>query len=410
MASVNEDNGTGNIRNVIRVDEGEIRSHLDGLVKASVEDVLNQLLDEEADKLCGARRYERSPDRLDTRSGSYSRKLHTKAGEVTLQVPRLRKLPFETQIIERYKRKESSVEEALVEMYLAGVSVRRVEDITEALWGTRVSPSKVSELNQKVYTQIDDWRNRPIEGNHPYLYLDGIWLKRTWGGEVRKVALLVAISVNAEGHREILGVCEGLQENKESWLEFLRHLLSRGLSGVRLVVSDKCQGLLEAVHQCLPEAEWQRCIFHFHRNILAKVPRERVAEVAPMLKAIQAQESKEAAKEKAEKVITKLMDMRYRSAAQILKDGIDESLTYMAFPRNHWTRIRTNNALERMNREIRRRTRVVGNFPDGRSALMLVSARLRHIAATQWGAQRYLDMDKLQSQNQRKEALEMVEA
>ena len=144
------------------------------------------------------------------------------------------------------------------------------------------------------------WRNRPIEGNHPYLYLDGIWLKRTWGGEVRKVALLVAISVNAEGHREILGVCEGLQENKESWLEFLRHLLSRGLSGVRLVVSDKCQGLLEAIHQCLPEAEWQRCIFHFHRNILAKVPRERVVEVAPMLKAIQAQESKEAAKEKAE--------------------------------------------------------------------------------------------------------------
>ena len=225
---------------------------------------------------------------MDTRSGSYNRKLQTKAGEVTLQVPRLRTLPFETQIIERYKRREPSVEEALVEMYLAGVSVRRVEDITEALWGTRVSASTVSELNQKVYGQIEAWRNKPIEGAHPYLYLDGIWLKRTWGGEVRKVALLVAISVNADGYREIVGVCEGMQEDKESWVEFLRHLVSRGLSGVRLIFSDKCLGLVEAVHQCLPNADWQRCIFHFHRNILAKVPREKVPEVAPMLKAIQA--------------------------------------------------------------------------------------------------------------------------
>jgi len=179
---------------------------------------------------------------VDTRSSSYNRKLQTKAGEVTLQVPRLRTLPFETQIIERYKRRESSVEEALVEMYLAGVSVRRVEDITEALWGTRVSASTVSELNQKVYGQIEAWRNKPIEGAHPYLYLDGVWLKRTWGGEVRKVALLVAISVNADGYREIVGVFEGMQEDKESWVEFLRHLVSRGLSGVRLIVSDKCLG------------------------------------------------------------------------------------------------------------------------------------------------------------------------
>ena len=203
-------------------------------------------------------------------------------------MPRLRTLPFETQIIERYKRREPSVEEALVEMYLAGVSVRRVEDITEALWGTRVSASTVSELNQKVYGQIEAWRNKPIEGAHPYLYLDGVWLKRTWGGEVRKVALLVAISVNADGYREIVGVCEGMQEDKESWVEFLRHLVSRGLSGVRLIFSDKCLGLVEAVHQCLPNVDWQRCIFYFHRNILAKVPREKVPEVAPMLKAIQA--------------------------------------------------------------------------------------------------------------------------
>ena len=147
---------------------------------------------------------------------------------------------FETAIIERYRRRESSVEEALIEMYLAGVSVRRVEDITEALWGTRVSPSTVSDLNKKIYATIDAWRNRPIEGEHPYVYLDGIVLKRSWAGEVRNVSLLVAIGVNNEGYREILGICEGAKEDKAGWSSFLKHLKERGLAGVRLIISDAC--------------------------------------------------------------------------------------------------------------------------------------------------------------------------
>jgi putative transposase len=158
-------------------------------------------LDAEADELTKARRYERTPERVDTRAGHYERKLLTKAGEVKLEVPRLRNLPFETEIIERYRRRESSVEEAMIEMYLAGVSVRRVEDITEALWGTRVSAGTVSELNQKIYVTIDAWRNRPIEGKHAYVYMYGIWLKRSWGGEVRNVAVLVAIGVGEDGYR-----------------------------------------------------------------------------------------------------------------------------------------------------------------------------------------------------------------
>ena len=162
MTNVQHETKEASFRNVIRVDEEQVRGHVDEVVRASVEETLNSLLDAEADELCGAKRYERSVERLDTRAGHYERKLVTKAGEVKLRVPRLRSLPFETQIIERYRRRESSIEEALVEMYLAGVSVRRVEDITEALWGTRVSPSTVSELNQKIYTQIDAWRNRPI--------------------------------------------------------------------------------------------------------------------------------------------------------------------------------------------------------------------------------------------------------
>jgi putative transposase len=191
---------------MIQVDQEHIHKHLDNLVRGSVETTLNALLDAEADALCGAQRYQRSADRLDTRAGHYTRKLHTKAGEVELTVPKLRNLPFESAIIERYRRRETSVEEALVEMYLAGVSTRRVEDITEALWGRRVSSSTVSELNKKIYGQIEAWRNRPIEGEHPYLFLDGIWLKRCWGGEVRNVAVLVAVGVNTEGFREILGV------------------------------------------------------------------------------------------------------------------------------------------------------------------------------------------------------------
>src|SRR5215469_13122528 len=173
---------------VIQIDEGKIQEHLGEVVRSTVEETLNAMLDAEADRLCGAERYERTEARQDTRAGSYQRHLQTKAGEVTLKVPKLRTLPFETAIIERYRRRESSVEEALVEMYLAGVSVRRVEDITEALWGTRVSPSTVSELNQKIYGQIENWRNRPIEGKHPYVFLDGLWLKRSWGGEVRNVS------------------------------------------------------------------------------------------------------------------------------------------------------------------------------------------------------------------------------
>jgi transposase-like protein len=377
------------------VDVEKVRGHLDQVVRASVEQTLNALLDAEAERVCQAGRYERSPERQDTRAGSYERKLQTKAGEVTLKVPRLRKLPLETAIIERYRRRESSVEEALIEMYLAGVSVRRVEDITEALWGTRVSPSTVSELNQKIYGQIEAWRNRPIEGEHAYVYLDGIWLKRSWGGEVKNVAVLVAIGVNQEGFREILGVAEGAREDAESWRTFLRHLKERGLKGVRLFISDKCLGLVEALGEFYPEAAWQRCVVHFYRNVLSVVPTGRARAVAAMLKAIHAQEDRESARQKAEAVVAKLEAMKLPKAAQVVREGIEQTLSHMAFPREHWRCLRTNNPLERLNREIRRRTRVVGAFPDGTSALMLVAARLRHIAGTRWGLRRYLDMGRL---------------
>ena len=398
MTIVSDLNDGVKVLEVIKVDETKVREHLDEVVRASVEQTLNGLLEAEADVLCGAKRYERNVERLDTRAGHYERSLQTKAGEVTLKVPRLRSLPFETQIIERYKRREASVEEAMIEMYLAGVSVRRVEDITEALWGTRVSASTVSELNQKIYTQIDAWRNRPIEGEYAYVFLDGIWMKRAWGGEVENVAVLVAIGVDREGYREILGVCEGLKEDKESWRNFLRHLKERGLRGVKLVISDKCLGLVEALGDFFPEAKWQRCMVHWYRNVFSEVPRAKQKTVAAMLKAIHAQEDRQAARRKADDVVEKLEAMKLSKAAKVVQEGVEETLSYMAFPSEHWRQIRTNNPLERIMREIRRRTRVVGAFPDGRSALMLVAARLRHVAGTRWGTKRYMDMERLREQ------------
>lgn len=386
------------ISNVVKIDEERIKGHLDRIVRGTVEETLNSLLDAEADRLVGAERYARTDERRDYRSSHYERKLHTKAGEVTLKVPKLRKQTLDTAIIERYRRRESSVEEALIEMYLAGVSVRRVEDITEALWGTRVSPSTVSDLNKKIYARIDGWRNAPIEGEHPYVYLDGIVMKRTWAGEVRNVSLLVAIGVNADGYRDILGICEGAKEDKAGWSAFLKHLKERGLKGVELITSDACIGLAESAAEFFPDARWQRCTVHFYRNVFSHVPASKVREVADMLKAIHASEDRAAAEDKARQVVAKLRDQRMSRAAELVEASVGETLAYYAFPSEHWRRIRTNNPLERLMKEIRRRTRVVGAFPDGKSCLNLAAARLRHVAGTTWSAKRYLNMELLRKE------------
>ena len=381
--------------NIIQLNQEIIHNELKDLVRSSVEETLNSLLDKEAEELVNAQKYERSNDRQGYRSGHYKRNFQTTAGEVELKVPKLKGVPFETAIIERYRRRESSVEEALIEMYLAGVSVRRVEDITEALWGTKVSPGTISNLNKKAYEHIETWRTRPLSGEYPYVYVDGVYLKRSWGGEVQNVSILVAIGVNNDGCREILGAAEGMKEDKESWRSFFVWLKERGLSGVRLIIGDKNLGMLETIPEVFPNARYQRCTVHFYRNIFSVTPRNKMKAVAMMLKAIHAQENKEAAREKAHQVAEKLKEMKLASAAKKLEDGMEETLTYMEFPSQHWTRIRTNNTIERLNREIKRRTKAIGAFPDGQSALMLVCARLRHVAGTQWGSKRYMSMDHL---------------
>lgn len=380
---------------IVSVDQDAIKENLRELVRKTVEDTLNGLLEEEAADLVGADRYERSADREAYRAGHYDRNLTTTSGNVTLRMPKLKGMRFTTAIIERYRRRETSVEEAMIEMYLAGVSTRRIEDVSEALWGASVSAATVSNLNEKAFASVEGWRNRPLERAYPYVYVDGIYLKRAWGGVYENVAVMVAIGVNDDGYREVIGAAEGFTESSECWREFLSWLKGRGLRGVKMFTGDKAAGMVGSIAEVFPEAAYQRCTVHFYRNVLAKVPKSRRAKAAAMLRAVHAMESREASEAKALEVAAELEGMRLGEAAKVVREGYAETLTYARFPPEHWRRIRTNNAIERLNREIRRRTRVVGTFPDGKSALMLVAARLKYVAESEWGSRRYLDVTLL---------------
>ena len=245
---------------------------LDRMVRKSVEETLNAMLDAEADEITGAARYERSGERKAYRAGHYERDLTVKAGRMSLKVPKLKGAVFESAVIERYRRREESVEEALIDMYLAGVSTRQVDDISKLLWGDRMPSQTLSDKLKRVYDDIDRWRTRPLESEYPYVFMDGVWHKRSWGGSVENVSVLVAIGVNAEGHREVIGVTEGMREDAASWEQFIRSMIERGLKGVRLVVGDRCAGLVSTVNSMLPRAKYQRCMVHFMRNVLSKTP------------------------------------------------------------------------------------------------------------------------------------------
>ena len=386
---------------IVSFDDEAIKGYVGKLVAKTVEETLNALLDEEADQLVNADRYERTDERQAYRSGHYRRRLVTGAGEVELSVPKLRGATFTTQIIERYRRRESSVEEAMMEMYLAGVSTRRIEDVSEILWGSSVSKGTVSNLNQKAFAAVEAWRTRPLTCAYPYVYVDGTYLKKNWGGAYESVAVLIAIGVNADGYREVIGCAEGYTESADSWREFLLSLRERGLRGVRMVTGDKSAGMLGALREVFPEAMYQRCTVHFYRNVLAKVPARRRRMVAAQLKAIHAQESLAAGLRKAEEVAHGHETSRLADAARVIREGVAETLTYARFPMEHWRRIRTNNGIERLNREVKRRTNAVGSFPDGRSAMMLAAARCKYVADGNWGKRRYLDISLLDHWDER---------
>ena len=384
-------------KEIIQFDQAMFETRLDAMVRDKVEQIVNAMLDEEADLIANAARYERSDGRKAYRAGHYGRGFTVKAGRLALRIPKLKGAVFESAVIERYRRREQSVEESLIDMYLAGVSTRRVDDISQLLWGERMPSQTLSDKLRKVYDQIDQWRNRPLDSEYPYVFMDGVWHKRSWGGGVENVSVLVAIGVDADGRREVIGVAEGMKEDKAGWEQFIRSMIERGLKGVRLVVGDRCAGLVATVDSMLPKARYQRCMVHFMRNVLSKVPPTHREWASAALKAIFAMESRASALAKAETVASEMETRKLRAAANCLREGIGETTTYLLdeYPAEHRRRIRTNNMIERLNREIRRRTRVVGSFPDGRSALMLVCARIRYVTANEWSTRRYLDMSRL---------------
>lgn len=369
------------------------REWLEAEIRRAVRVALEEVMETELSAHVGAEAGERTGERRGYRNGHYTRGLKTRVGDLELSVPRDRDGTFQTGVFERYRRMESPLEEALWRAYLEGISTRRVTDIAEALGGEGMSAMSISRLSGRLSERLTEWRERPLTAEYPYLYVDGIALKVRWGGAVERVSILVAIGVNTEGYREIIACTVGFRESEESWRSLFRHLTERGLRGVRLVISDACSGLKAALSDFLPTARWQRCTVHVLRNVLDRVPRRQRKEVAAAVKTIFYQESEREARHKAARVIEQLRGT-LPAAMRVLEGALDDSLTFYGFPAEHWKMLRTNNQVERLMKEIRRRTRVAEQFPGEESALLLATARLKRIHE-KWSERRYLDMAPL---------------
>jgi putative transposase len=365
-------------------------------IREGVKAVIEQVLEEEMREHLGAGHRERTPLRRGWRNGHYTRELITPVGKLEqLRVPRDREGEFVTEVFERYKRMTGDVEEAVLEMYLQGVSVRRVAEITRALSRVKVGKDAVSRIARRLQEELALWRGRRLERAYPYLFLDATYLKVHCGERVREVALLVAVGVDEEGYREVLAVEEAGGERREVYRQLLRGLLDRGLRGVLLVVSDDHEAIKQAVASELPEARWQRCLAHFQRNVLAHVPISEAGEVAADFWAIFGVRREETARALAQ-AFQERYGRRYPRAVETLMRGLDDALTYLHFPGPHHRLIRTTNLLERLFRELKRRTRVVGVFPNQESALDLATAVILR-ASEDWALRRYMDMTPLKA-------------
>ena len=377
--------------------EHDLKLDVEARVREGVKAVLEEVLEEEMTHHLDAGYRELTPTRRGERNGHYQRNLLTPAGKIErLEVPRDREGEFVTELFERYKRMTGDVEEALLEMYLSGISLRKIAGVTEALSKVRVGKDAVSRIARRLEEQQREWRERSLEEKeYPYLYLDATYLKVRWGASVTSMALLVCVGVDEEGFREVLAVEVAATEKGAAYASLLRGLIDRGLSGVRLVVSDDHEGIKAAVFSELPGAEWQRCTVHFERNILAHVPASSRAEVAQDLKAIFKVRREKTAKALAEEFI-ELYSGRFTKAVSVFEASIEEALTYLGYPGSHHAKLRTTNMLERLFKEVKRRTRVVGVFPNERSASTLAT-EIALRSSEEWALRRYLSMDALET-------------
>ena len=374
----------------------DVKLDVEARVRQGVKAVLEEVLEEEMTQHLEAGYRELTPTRRGERNGHYTRNLLTPAGKIErLEVPRDREGEFVTEVFERYKRMTGDVEEAVLEMYLSGISVRKIAGVTEALSRVRVGKDAVSRIARRLEEEQKEWRERFLEKDYPYLYLDATYLKVRWGARVTSMALLVCVGVDEEGFKEVLAVEVAATEKGVAYASLLRGLIDRGLSGVRLVVSDDHEGIKAAVAAEMPGVEWQRCAVHFERNVLSHVPAGEMSEVAEDLKAIFKVRREKTAMALAKEFVG-LYGKRLPKAVSVFEAGIGEALTYLRYPGSHHARIRTTNMLERLFREVKRRTRVVGVFLNEVSASTLAT-EIALRSSEQWALKRYLTMDALEA-------------
>jgi transposase-like protein len=368
-------------------------------LKEIVERVLQELLEAEMTEHIGAAPYERSENRKGHRNGHKPRTLRTRVGTLNLLVPQDREGTFSTRLFSRYQRNEKALVLALMEMYVEGLSTRKVKEVTEVLCGTSFSESLISSLAGRLDAELSAWRSRRSEAKaYPYLFVDARYEKARMGGRVVSQGVLIVAGVREDGFREILGVEVADTESEATYHELFRSLKARGLSGVELVTSDDHEGLKAAVFRHFQGASWQRCQVHYARNLLGMVGAARRKELAADLRAIFAATSREQALGMASSVARRWREGGNEKVAEHLEEHVEECLTCLAFPEGHRRRIRTTNGLERLNQEIKRRTRVVRIFPNRGSCLRLVTA-LAVEQSEEWvTGRRYLDMEELREQ------------
>jgi transposase-like protein len=366
------------------------------LLREMVKLFCERVMSEEADAICGAPYGERSEDRTNRRNGYRTRGWDTRAGTIDLAIPKLRERSyFPDWLLEPRRRAERAFVQVVCESYVRGVSTRRIEGLVRTLGIERISKSRVSEMAKELDPAVEAFRNRPLDGGpYTYLWLDAITQKVREDGRIANVACVVATGVNAAGTREILGLDLHTSEDGAGWTAFLRGLVARGLSGVRLVISDAHPGLVDAIASTLPGASWQRCRTHFLRNLLTQVPKSAGPFVATLVRSIFAQPDAPTTHAQHERVIEQLAD-RFSAAAAMLADAGVDILAFTSFPQPHWRQIWSNNPQERLNKEIRRRTDVVGIFPDRPSVIRLVGMVLAE-QHDEWAVvRRYMSSESL---------------